>query len=61
MERLTILIFQLFRCSPITVNRDSGFVIRESCDAKNKKPIPFENRLSVDQTILNPPTSPSAG
>ena len=36
-----------------TVNRDSGFVIRESCDAENKKPIRFENRLYVDQTSLH--------
>lgn len=34
------------------MNRDSGFVIRESCDAENKKPIPFENRLKFHPKIF---------
>ena len=34
------------------MNRDLGFVIRESGDAKNKKPIPFENRLKFHPKIF---------
>jgi hypothetical protein len=32
-ETSSALTFQLFRCSPIIVNRDSGFGIREICES----------------------------